>query len=78
MKFSLCLEDIVPVALGRYLQTIVLSIQHEERYSFGEATREQLLDRMFNLSMDHGNLWTDISNLPELKKHNFSDSTIYR
>lgn len=65
-KFSLCLEDIIPVALGRYIQALGTAISHAESYgSSKNSTFEQLLEKMFNLFMDqeiYGLIWLDYLN----------------
>ncbi|XP_068647535.1 calcineurin-binding protein 1 [Aristolochia californica] len=77
-RFSLCLEDIAPVALGRYIQALAASINNAESLSSsGPSSREHQLDRMFNLFIDHCNLWADISCLPEMRSQEFSESALY-
>ncbi|KAG9455727.1 hypothetical protein H6P81_000235 [Aristolochia fimbriata] len=76
-RFSLCLEDIAPVSLGRYIQALAASINKAESLSSDRSSREHLLDRMFNIFMDHSNLWAEMSSLPEMKGQEFSESTLY-
>lgn len=79
MQFSLCLGDIVPVALGKYIQVLTSSIHNAETCSATDnnASLEQLLEKMFNIFMDHVNLWTDISSLPEVNNPDLSESNLY-
>ncbi|KAF9616019.1 hypothetical protein IFM89_027958 [Coptis chinensis] len=74
-RFSLCLEDLVPVALGRFIQALMSSICQAE--SLDKNFPQQFLERMFNLFIDQGNLWTDINNLPEIKSPELSESCFY-
>lgn len=80
-KFSLCLEDITPVALGRYIQALGRAISHAEfNGSSSSNSFEQLLEKMFNLFMDHGNSWSDLAGLSELRSPSspeFSESAVY-
>jgi calcineurin-binding protein cabin-1 len=80
-KFSPCLEDITPVALGKYIQALGRAISHAEfNGSSSGNSFEQLLEKMFNLFMDHGNLWSDLAGLSELRSPSspeFSESTVY-
>lgn len=80
-KFSPCLEDITPVALGKYIQALGRAISHAEfNGSSSSNSFEQLLEKMFNLFMDHGNLWSDLAGLSELRSPSsseFSESTVY-
>ncbi|ERN03626.1 hypothetical protein AMTR_s00042p00226140 [Amborella trichopoda] len=66
-RFSLCLEDIVPVALGRYAQALALSVNRSVIPATGNAgSLDHLLERIFNIFLDHGSSWTDFASLPEL------------
>ncbi|KAK9101167.1 hypothetical protein Scep_024597 [Stephania cephalantha] len=77
-RFSLCLEDLVPVALGRFLQALISSIQSETVVSASiSGTCEHLLERMFNLFMDQVNLWADVSALPDIKSPEISENGFY-
>ncbi|XP_043721210.1 calcineurin-binding protein 1 [Telopea speciosissima] len=78
-RFSLCLEDLVPVALGRYTQALIASIHQAESQASAAVnnTFEQMLERMFNLFIDQGNLWTDINSLPEIKSPELFESSFY-
>ncbi|KAF8407122.1 hypothetical protein HHK36_006247 [Tetracentron sinense] len=78
-RFSLCLEDLVPIALGRYIQALTSSIRQAE--SLGPATvsssLEHLLEKLFSIFMDQGHLWTDISSLPEIKSPELLENRFY-
>ncbi len=84
MQFSLCLEDISRVALGKYIQTLARALcQAESEGSRSQARFHSLLEKMFNLYMDYGVSWSDsaglslteagILNAPEV-----AESAIYR
>ncbi|KAF5192614.1 Calcineurin-binding protein [Thalictrum thalictroides] len=74
-RFSLCLEDLVPVALGRLIQALMSSICQAE--TLGKNFPQHLLERMFQLFIDQGNLWTDISSLAEVKSPELSEGSFY-
>ncbi|GAB2275872.1 hypothetical protein Dimus_010617 [Dionaea muscipula] len=77
-RFSLCLEDLVPVALGRYLKALMSSIRSDmELPSAAKSSSEQILEKMFTLFLEQGSLWADICNLPEIKCPQFTESTLY-
>ncbi|GAB2250906.1 hypothetical protein Droror1_Dr00017156 [Drosera rotundifolia] len=77
-RFSLCLEDLVPVALGRYLRALVSSIRSDEEVpSSGQSSSEQILEKIFSLFMEQGSLWSEVCSLPEIKCPEFTESTIY-
>ncbi|KAI3908735.1 hypothetical protein MKW98_029285 [Papaver atlanticum] len=78
-RFSLCLEDLVPVALGRYIQSLVSSIHQAETLGSADVSSspEHWLEKLFNLFMDQGSVWTDISSLPEIKRPELSESSFY-
>ena len=79
--FSPCLEDIIPVELTKYIQALGTKISHTEfSGSSSSNSFEQLLENIFNLFMDHGNLWSDLDGLSELRSPSsfeFSESTVY-
>ncbi|KAK9273730.1 hypothetical protein L1049_018540 [Liquidambar formosana] len=77
-RFSLCLEDLVPVALGRYVKALITSMRQVETAVSGAASSyEQLLEKMFTLFMEQVTLWPDICNLPEIKSPEWSESSLY-
>lgn len=77
-RFSLCLGDIVPVALGKYIQVLTSSINNAENLGSTDSNSlEQMLERMFNIFIDHVNLWADISSLPEVNNPDLSESCLY-
>ncbi|XP_062212069.1 calcineurin-binding protein 1-like isoform X1 [Phragmites australis] len=77
-RFALCLGDIVPVGLGKYLQVLTAAIRNPEiRRASGDAPVEQLLEKMFSVFMDHANLWADISTIPEVNCPELSESDLY-
>ena len=71
--------DIVPVGLGKYLQVLTEAVRNPEvRQGSGDASVEQLLEKMFSVFMDHANIWADISTLPEVNSPELSESNLYR
>lgn len=80
MQFSLCLEDLVPLTLGRYIRALIMSISQSCVGSNGASATdsvEQLLEKLFNLFLDQVNLWSDICNLPELKSPELTENSLY-
>lgn len=77
-RFSLCLEDLVPVAVGRYAKSLTSSIYKTEIECGGEHTPNgTLLEKIFSLYMEQVNLWSDICSLPEIKCPELSESSLY-
>ncbi|GER25614.1 tetratricopeptide repeat protein [Striga asiatica] len=77
-RFSLCLEDLVPVALGRYIKALITSICQASSGSYTATDQvEHLLEKLFNLFLEQVNLWSDICNLPELKSPELTESSLY-
>lgn len=78
MQFSLCIEDLVPVAIGRYLKALVSTIHHSLDTSSGSVSRsDSVLERIFALFMEQGSLWPEICSLPEIESPDTSESIIY-
>ncbi|CAA6670637.1 unnamed protein product [Spirodela intermedia] len=78
-RFSLCLVDIVPVVLGRYIK-VLSSLIHDAgsgQLADPSLTLEVLLERMFNVLLDHVNQLGDLGNLPEVKCPELSESSLY-
>lgn len=77
-RFSLCLGDIVLVGLGKYMHVLISSIRNtENRGTTDMISLEQMLEKMFNIFMDHPNLWADISSLLEVNNPDMSESDLY-
>lgn len=77
-RFSLCIEDLVPVALGRFIKTLILSISQVETADSGvPGNSGQQLEKMFSLFMEQGNLWPEILSLPEIRSPVISESSLY-
>ncbi|KAG6388010.1 hypothetical protein SASPL_153207 [Salvia splendens] len=77
-RFSLCLEDLVPVALGRYIRALIKSISQAGTDS--STTTEyvaNLLEKIFNLFLEQVNLWSDICSLAELKSPELTESSLF-
>ncbi|XP_056176795.1 calcineurin-binding protein 1 isoform X4 [Syzygium oleosum] len=76
-RFCLCIEDLVPVALGRYIKAIIASRLQADILNSGTNTTEHLLEKLFGLFMEQGNLWPDVCSLPELKGSEVSEGSLY-
>ncbi|KAI3756000.1 hypothetical protein L1987_55812 [Smallanthus sonchifolius] len=77
-RFSLCLEDLIPIALGRYIKALVSSINQIEIGTSTDGTAlEHLLEKMFSLYIEQMNLWSDICSLPEIKCPELSESSLF-
>ncbi|XP_030530546.2 calcineurin-binding protein 1 isoform X3 [Rhodamnia argentea] len=76
-RFCLCIEDLVPVALGRYIKAIIASRLQADILNSGTNTSEHLLEKLFGLFMEQGNLWPDVCSLPELKGSEVSEGSLY-
>ncbi|KAL5850527.1 hypothetical protein ACOSQ4_008540 [Xanthoceras sorbifolium] len=77
-RFSLCIEDLVPVALGRYIRALLSSMQHGETAGCGAAgSSEHQLEKIFALFMEQGNLWPEICCAPEIRSAEISESSLY-
>lgn len=78
MQFSLCLEDLVPVALGRYIKALIMSVRQPIAGSYAATNyAEQMLEKLFNLFLEQVNLWSDICSLPELKSPEWTENSLY-
>ncbi|XP_024930366.2 calcineurin-binding protein 1 isoform X2 [Ziziphus jujuba] len=77
-RFSLCIEDLVPVALGRHVKALITSMHQAESLGCGATGNyEHILEKMFALFIEQGNLWPEICGLPEIKGPETSDSNLY-
>lgn len=77
-RFSLCIEDLVPVAVGRYIKALISSMRRAETVGSAPASSsEHVLEKMFALFMEQGSLWPEICSLPEIKSPEISDSSLY-
>lgn len=77
MQFSLCIEDIVPVALGRYIKSLISSMTQAGTFSCAEKSSEHISEKIFSLFIEQGNLWPEICGLPEIKGPDTSESSLY-
>eukprot|EP00250_Pteridium_aquilinum_P016505 c23135_g1_i3 orf=228-6338(+) len=60
-KFSLCLADMVHVALGKYIHTLGAAIsQFDTAGMVPNLSLKNLLERFFNLFMEHGGSLSDV------------------
>ncbi|XP_058785255.1 calcineurin-binding protein 1 [Vicia villosa] len=77
-RFSLCLEDLVPVAIGKYLKALISAMRHSQTTaSFSVSSPDNVLDKIFALFMEQGSLWPEICSLPEIESRDTSESIIY-
>ncbi|XP_024020745.1 uncharacterized protein LOC21389324 [Morus notabilis] len=77
-RFSLCIEDLVPVALGRYIKALVSSMLQAKKVGSGALSNsEHVLEKLFALFIEQGNLWPELCALPEIKGPETSDSSLY-
>ncbi|CAK9158814.1 unnamed protein product [Ilex paraguariensis] len=77
-RFSLCLEDLVPVALGRYIKALTSSIRRSDNGSgAASGSLDHLLEKMFSLFLEQVTLWSDICNLPEIKGPELVESNLH-
>uniref|UniRef100_A0A803QRQ8 Uncharacterized protein n=1 Tax=Cannabis sativa TaxID=3483 RepID=A0A803QRQ8_CANSA len=76
-RFSLCIEDLVPVALGRYVKALVSSMGQAEKVGGAASSSEQILEKLFSLFIEQGNLWPEICSLSETKGPETSESSLY-
>lgn len=77
-QFSLCLEDLIPVALGRYVMAIISSLRQTIAGSDTSGNSvEHLLEKMFSLFLEQTGLWSDISSLSEIKSPELSESNLF-
>ncbi|WCJ29540.1 Tetratricopeptide repeat (TPR)-like superfamily protein [Euphorbia peplus] len=74
-RFSLCIEDLVPVALGRLVKALVSSMH--QAGSSSPVGSEHQLEKMFSLFMEQGNLWPEIFSLPEIRGPEISEGSLY-
>ena len=72
----MCVEDVVPVALGRLIKALVLSM-HQAGFS-APSSSEQILEKLFSLFMEQGNLWPEIYHLLEVRSPEITEETLYR
>ncbi|XP_061369574.1 calcineurin-binding protein 1 [Gastrolobium bilobum] len=77
-RFSLCIEDLVPVAIGRYLKALISTMCHSQTATSGSVSSpDDLLERMFTLFMEQGSLWPEICSLPEIESPDTSETIVY-
>ncbi|KAF7817092.1 calcineurin-binding protein 1 isoform X1 [Senna tora] len=77
-RFSLCIEDLVPVAIGRYVKALISNMRHSQTASSGTvSSSDHVLERLFTLFMEQGSLWPEICSLPEIKSPDTSETILY-
>ncbi|XP_078148770.1 tetratricopeptide repeat (TPR)-like superfamily protein isoform X3 [Carex rostrata] len=72
-RFYLCIVDMVPVALGKYIQVLTSTI----KVSSDAAAVEQLLEKMFSAFMDHASMWGEVGSLPEVNCPELSETNLF-
>jgi len=78
LQFSLCIEDLVPVAIGKYLKAMISTMRHSQTTaSVPVSSSDNVLERMFALFMEQGSLWPEICSLPEIEGPGISESILY-
>ncbi|KAL7167929.1 hypothetical protein ACSBR2_038376 [Camellia fascicularis] len=78
IQFPLCLEDLVLVALGRYVTSLISSTHQTENVGSGAASRsEHLLEKIFSLFIEQMNLWSDLCYLPQIIRPELTESSLY-
>ncbi|MCH95385.1 TPR repeat protein, partial [Trifolium medium] len=76
--FSLCIEDLVPVAIGKYLKALISTMRHSQTTASAPmSSSDNVLERMFALFMEQGSLWPEICSLPEIECPDTSESIVY-
>ncbi|ESQ53881.1 hypothetical protein EUTSA_v10026823mg, partial [Eutrema salsugineum] len=76
-RFSLCVEDLVPVAIGRYINALVSSMSQVE-CAGANVNRDSQLEKIFSLFIEQGSIWPGICNFPEIRGPETSESSLYR
>ncbi|VFQ73182.1 unnamed protein product [Cuscuta campestris] len=74
-RFSICLEDLIPVALGRYIMALVLCLR--DITGPNEKSAEHLLEKMFHLFLEQTSLWSDICSFPEIKSRDMTEIHLF-
>lgn len=79
MQFSLCIEDLVPVAIARYVKALISTMRHPHQTTSSStvSSSDQVLERLFTLFMEQGSLWPEICSLPEIISPDTSESILY-
>lgn len=79
-KFSLCLEDLSRLALGKYIRALAMSIaQADVNDTMSQSTLHSLLEKLFNLFMDYGTSWSESLqiSLAEAEVISMTEGSIY-
>ncbi|KAI4376285.1 hypothetical protein MLD38_014066 [Melastoma candidum] len=76
-RFLLSIEDLVPLALGRHIKALIASMPRPESITSGSASNPDIKEKLFSMFTEHGLLWPDVSNLPEMKGPDFSETSLY-
>ncbi|XP_010432657.1 PREDICTED: uncharacterized protein LOC104716887 [Camelina sativa] len=76
-RFSLCIEDLVPVAIGRYVNALVSSMSRVESAE-AKINPDSNLEKIFSLFIEQGSIWPDICNFPETRGPETSENSLYR
>ncbi|CAH9121246.1 unnamed protein product [Cuscuta epithymum] len=77
-RFSLCLEDLIPVVLGRYIMALILCLrQTSDGSDSTDNSVEYPLEKMFCLFLEQTGLWSDICCLPEIRSSELTESHLF-
>ncbi|CAN8327080.1 unnamed protein product, partial [Cochlearia groenlandica] len=76
-RFSLCIEDLVAVAIGRYINALVSSMSQVDSAG-AKINPDSQLEKIFSLFIEQGSIWPDICNTPETRGPQSSESSLYR
>ncbi|CAK9175442.1 unnamed protein product [Ilex paraguariensis] len=78
IQLSLCLEDLDPVALGRYIKALTSSMRRTDNGSGAAGdSLDHLLEKMFSLFLEQVTLWSDMCNLPKIKGPELVESNLH-
>lgn len=76
MQFALCIEDLVPLTLGRYIKALVISMNQDENAG-NSGSSEHKLEKVFSLFLEQGNLWPEVVSLSEIRSAELSETSLY-
>ena len=76
MQFSLCIEDLIPLTLGRYIKALVTSMNQDESVG-NSGSSDHKLEKVFSLFIEQGNLWPEVVSLSEIRSAEISETSLY-
>ncbi|CAK9175443.1 unnamed protein product [Ilex paraguariensis] len=72
------IDDLVPVALGRFLKALTSSMHRTDNGSRATSSSlDHLLEKMFSLFLEQVTIWSDICNLPKIKGPKLVESNLH-